>query len=249
MNHDDGVGYPLTFYVPEYRRRTITMWRAIAARYRNETAVLGYDLLNEPITPYHDTDFLNSRLEPFYRELVEAIREVDPNHPIMLAGAQWSTNFDVFGPPFADNLGYTYHMFWAGPQRSSIQKYVNFGNRWQVPIFIGETGEPERRLEREVPHAERALRPRLELLDLQEPRHALHRRLHHQAGRLGRHRPVRQRAEEPVGHDGKAFARSRGGDAAPVHRQCPLRPHHHPRQLCRLARPHRDLPAPRRRRP
>lgn len=141
VNHDDGVGYPLTFYVPEYRRRTLTMWRAIAARYKDETAVLGYDLLNEPITPYHDTDFLNSRLEPFYRELVEAIRAVDPNHPIMLAGAQWSTNFDVFGPPFADNLGYTYHMFWAGPQRSSIQKYVNFGNRWQVPIFIGETGE------------------------------------------------------------------------------------------------------------
>lgn len=141
VNHDDGVGYPLTFYVPEYRRRTITMWRAIAERYKDETAVLGYDLLNEPITPYHDTDFLNSRLEPFYAELVAAIREVDPNHPIMLAGAQWSTNFDVFGPPFADNLGYTYHMFWAAPQRSSIQKYVNFANRWQVPIFIGETGE------------------------------------------------------------------------------------------------------------
>ncbi|WP_371345086.1 glycoside hydrolase family 5 protein [Ancylobacter sp. IITR112] len=141
VNHDDGVGYPLTFYVPEYQGRTVTLWRAIAERYRNETAVLGYDLLNEPITPYHDTDFLNSRLEPFYRRLVAAIREVDPNHPIMLAGAQWSTNFDVFGPPFADNLGYTYHMFWAGPQRSSIQKYVNFANRWQVPIFIGETGE------------------------------------------------------------------------------------------------------------
>ncbi|MCK0207675.1 glycoside hydrolase family 5 protein [Starkeya koreensis] len=141
VNHDDGVGYPLTFYVPEFKRRTITMWRAIAERYRDETAVLGYDLLNEPITPYHDTDFLNSRLEPFYRDLVTAIREVDPNHPIMLAGAQWSTNFDVFGPPFAENLGYTYHMFWAAPQRSSIQKYVNFANRWQVPIFIGETGE------------------------------------------------------------------------------------------------------------
>jgi len=141
VNHDDGVGYPLTFYVPEFKRRTITLWRAIAERYRDETAVLGYDLLNEPITPYHDTDVLNSRLEPFYRDLVTVIREVDPNHPIMLAGAQWSTNFDVFGPPFAENLGYTYHMFWAAPQRSSIQKYVNFANRWQVPIFIGETGE------------------------------------------------------------------------------------------------------------
>ena len=141
VNHDDGVGYPLTFYVPEFKRRTITLWRAIAARYRDETAVLAYDLLNEPISPYHDTDYLNPRLEPMYEEIARAIREVDPNHPLILAAAQWSTNFAVFGPPFAENLGYTYHKFWASPERREVQDYVNFANRWGVPIFLGETGE------------------------------------------------------------------------------------------------------------
>lgn len=141
VNHDDGVGYPLTFYVPEFRRRTIALWQALAARYRDETAVLGYDLLNEPISPYHDTDFLNPRLEPVYQEIAAAIREVDPNHPLILAAAQWSTNFNVFGPPFADNLAYTYHKFWASPERREVQDYVNFANRWGVPIFLGETGE------------------------------------------------------------------------------------------------------------
>ncbi|GLK85106.1 glycoside hydrolase family 5 protein [Ancylobacter defluvii] len=141
VNHDDGVGYPLTFYVPEFKRRTITMWRAIAERYKDETAVLAYDLLNEPISPYHDMDYLNPRLEPLYAEITAAIRQVDPNHPVILAAAQWSTNFGVFGPPFAGNVGYTYHKFWASPERREVQDYVNFANRWGVPIFLGETGE------------------------------------------------------------------------------------------------------------
>ncbi|HEY9213900.1 MAG TPA: cellulase family glycosylhydrolase [Ancylobacter sp.] len=141
VNHDDGVGYPLTFYVPEFRRRTVAMWRAIAERYRDETAVLAYDLLNEPISPYHDTDYLNPRLEPLYAEITAAIREVDKNHPVILAAAQWSTNFGVFGLPFDANAGYTYHKFWASPERREVQDYVNFANRWGVPIFLGETGE------------------------------------------------------------------------------------------------------------
>lgn len=141
VNHDDGIGYPLTFYVPEFKRRTIAMWRAIAERYRDETTVLGYDLLNEPISPYSDTDYLNPRLEPFYREIAAAIRAVDPNHPILLEAGQWATNFGVFGPPFAENLGYSYHKFWASPERREVQDYINFGNRWGVPIFLGETGE------------------------------------------------------------------------------------------------------------
>ncbi|MBS7542205.1 glycoside hydrolase family 5 protein [Ancylobacter oerskovii] len=141
VNHDDGVGYPLTFYVPEFKRRTLALWTAIAARYRDETAVLAYDLLNEPISPYHDMDYLNPRLEPLYAEITAAIRKVDPNHPVILAAAQWSTNFNVFGPPFASNVGYTYHKFWASPERREVQDYVNFAHRWGVPIFLGETGE------------------------------------------------------------------------------------------------------------
>ncbi|MBS7539229.1 glycoside hydrolase family 5 protein [Ancylobacter lacus] len=141
VNHDDGVGYPLTFYIPKYQRATIAMWQAIAGRYRDETAVLAYDLLNEPISPYHDQDYLNPRLEPLYARITQAIRAVDTHHPVILAAAQWSTNFGVFGPPFDGNAGYTYHKFWASPERREVQDYVNFANRWQVPLFLGETGE------------------------------------------------------------------------------------------------------------
>ena len=47
----------------------------------------------------------------------------------------------MLGPPFAKNLAYTYHSFWASTERSSIQRHLNFANRHNVPLFLGETGE------------------------------------------------------------------------------------------------------------
>jgi endoglucanase len=141
VNHDDGPGFPLTFYVPRYRQLTIALWRRLAAHYRDETAILGYDLLNEPISPYSDVNYLNPQLEPLYRDIVAAIRSVDPNHVVLLAGAQWGTNFAVFDRPFDGNAVYTYHKFWINPTRDGVQDYLNFSNRWKVPVLIGETGE------------------------------------------------------------------------------------------------------------
>lgn len=156
INHDDGPGYPLMFYVPAHRKLTIDLWRHIALRYRDENTVIGYDLLNEPIAPYHDTHYLNPRLEPFYREVTAAIREVNPNHIVFLAGGQWSTNFDALGAPFTDNLGYTYHKFWSSTGRDAIQSYLNFSNQHNVPILLGESGE----LTDEWMHAFRTLHER-----------------------------------------------------------------------------------------
>jgi len=141
VNHDDGPGFPLVFYVPRYRELTVELWRRLALHYRDETAILGYDLLNEPISPYNDEAYLNPRLEPLYREIVAAIRSVDSKHAVILAGAQWSTSFAAFSRPFDDNAIYSYHKFWAVPARDAVQSYADFGNRWNVPLLIGETGE------------------------------------------------------------------------------------------------------------
>lgn len=141
VNHDDGPGFPLVFYVPHYRQLTIALWRALAEHYRDDPTILGYDLLNEPISPYNDMDYLNPRLEPLYREIVAAIRRVDTNHAVLLAGTQWSISFAAFERPFDTNAIYTYHKFWAKPTRDAVQSYLDFGNRWKVPLLIGETGE------------------------------------------------------------------------------------------------------------
>ena len=140
-HHDDGAGFPMLFYVPRYHQMTVKLWRAIAQRYAGDPAILGYEILNEPIAPFHDTATLNPRLDAFYREVTAAIREVDPGRIVFLSAGQWSTRFDMLGRPFADNLAYTYHVFWSSTQRDSIQRHMNFGNRYDVPLFLGETGE------------------------------------------------------------------------------------------------------------
>jgi len=117
------------------------MWRTIASRYRNEPAVLGYDLLNEPIPNIPAVEIYNSKLEPLYKRIVAAIREVDRNHVVILGGAQWDSNFAVFGPPFDRNAMYTFHKYWTDPVKSVIQPYLDYRDRYNVPIWLGESGE------------------------------------------------------------------------------------------------------------
>lgn len=141
VNHDDGTGFPLVLYLRREQHRTTEFWREMARRYADDPTVLGFELLNEPISTYNDEDALNPRLEPFYRQLTAAVRQVDPHHIIFLAAAQWDQNIGVFGPPFAPNLVYVYHQFWSPTGRDAIQDYINFSIRYQAPILLGEAGE------------------------------------------------------------------------------------------------------------
>ena len=140
-NIDDSWGYPFLFESAESQELTVNIWRTIAARYRNEPTVIGYDLLNEPIAHYFDTATLNPKLEPLYRKIVAGIREVDTNHLIFLGGAQWSNNFKVFGPPFDEKLVYTFHKYWMEVNKGAIQEYLDFRDKHNVPVWMGESGE------------------------------------------------------------------------------------------------------------
>ena len=140
-NIDDSWGYPFLFESAESQELTARIWQKLAARYANEPAVLGYDLLNEPIAHYFDAAHFNPRLEPLYRKLVAAVRTVDKNHVIFLGGAQWDTNFKVFGPPFDPKLAYTFHKYWMKVEQAAVQEYVDFSNRYGVPLYMGESGE------------------------------------------------------------------------------------------------------------
>jgi endoglucanase len=109
--------------------------------YRNEQSVLGYDLLNEPIPHYPKVKPLNPFLEPLYKRLSGEIRKVDTHHILFLGGAQWDSNFAVFGKPFDANVAYTFHKYWTAPDESVIRQYLDFRERYDVPIWMGESGE------------------------------------------------------------------------------------------------------------
>src|SRR5207249_8671092 len=140
-NIDDSFGYPFLFGRRESQELTVSLWRKLAARYRDQPAVIGYDLLNEPIAHYFDAASLNPKLEPLYRKIVSGIREVDRNHMIFLGGAQWDTNFKVFGAPFDRKLVYTFHKYWMTVNQGAIQEYLNFRDKYNVPVWMGESGE------------------------------------------------------------------------------------------------------------
>ena len=102
--------------------------------------MLGYDLLNEPIPNFpncRNTTQVGAALSSHRGR----IREVDKNHIVILGGAQWDTDFTVFGPPFDSNAMYTFHKYWMKPEQKEIQQYVDFRDKYHVPIWMSESGE------------------------------------------------------------------------------------------------------------
>lgn len=140
-NIDDSYAYPFLYDDTAAQNETVSIWKRIADHYKNEKIILGYDLLNEPIPHFYDTGYFNPKLEPLYKKITAAIRTIDKNHLIFLGGAQWDSNFDVFGKPFDDKLVYTFHKYWTAPIREVVQSYINFRDKYNVPVYCGETGE------------------------------------------------------------------------------------------------------------
>lgn len=140
-NIDDSGGYPWLYQSPQEQQHLIAIWRRLSAHYRDNPTVLGYDLLNEPIPHYPQLSFLNPSLEPLYKTLSGEIRKVDAHHILFLGGAQWDSNFSVFGKPFDANVAYTFHKYWTAPDESVLRQYIDFRERFDVPLWMGESGE------------------------------------------------------------------------------------------------------------
>lgn len=70
-----------------YQKRTIELWQALATHYRKNTAIAGYDLLNEPAGA--DSP---ETLWQFYDQMYDAIRTIDSNHLIVMEGLWVDTN-------------------------------------------------------------------------------------------------------------------------------------------------------------
>ncbi len=140
-NIDDSWGYPWLYESSRDQDSICQVWKGIAQRYRDNPIVIGYDLMNEPIPQFPRLRKYNDQLEPLYRRITKAIREVDSSHAIILEAAQWDTNFKVFGPPFDSNVVYEFHKYWMPPVQNAIQEYVDYRDRYNVPIWLGESGE------------------------------------------------------------------------------------------------------------
>ncbi len=142
-NIDDSYGYPWLFESEESQQLFCEIWKKIANRYKDEPAILGYDLLNEPIaTHFNNKEEINKHLVPVYKKGIEAIRSVDKNHIILLGGAQWNSNFTMFDEKAIDSkMMYTCHRYWCDTLQTNLQDFVDFRTKVNLPLYMGETGE------------------------------------------------------------------------------------------------------------
>ncbi len=94
---------------PEFnQQRTVDLWREIANRYKNEPAILGYELMNEPFLPY-------GIHWPVLRDLLvritTAVRAVDTNHIVFVEGNYFAGTFEGLVPPWDPQTVLCFHKY------------------------------------------------------------------------------------------------------------------------------------------
>ncbi|SDB54986.1 Aryl-phospho-beta-D-glucosidase BglC, GH1 family [Flavobacteriaceae bacterium MAR_2010_188] len=142
-NIDDSYGYPYLLKSKSSQDLMTEIWAEIAEHYKDDPTILGYDIVNEPVAHYFNDQLpeLNHELFLLYKRIINEVRQVDPRHTIFLNGSVWSGNFDVFEEMIDDNIVYEFHKYWFEVNQESVQYYLDFSEKNQVPIYIGETGE------------------------------------------------------------------------------------------------------------
>ncbi|MDT8416580.1 MAG: cellulase family glycosylhydrolase [Lutibacter sp.] len=142
-NIDDSYGYPYLFKSKSSQDLMTEIWVKIAEKYKDEPLIIGYDIVNEPIAHYFNDElpYLNHQLFLLYKRIITEIRALDTAHTIFLNGSNWSGNFEVFEEIIDDNVVYEFHKYWFEVNQGAIQQYLDFRDKHQVPIYIGETGE------------------------------------------------------------------------------------------------------------
>ncbi len=129
------------------QRKMIALWRKLANRYKDEPWIGGYDIINEPNWNFTEEDKngcdekLNAPLRQLMVDITKAIREVDPNHIIFIEGNCWGNNYEGIFPLWDDNTVLSFHKYWNFNTKESIQEFLDYRKEYNVPIWLGESGE------------------------------------------------------------------------------------------------------------
>jgi endoglucanase len=135
---------PELFMDKKYQDRLVDLWVKLAGRYHDNTTVVAYDLLNEPLPANTGAAEKYKHLVlPLYQRITAAIREVDKNHMITLEGVDWANDWSIFTGSIDDNVFYQFHYYcWDWPDYlKSVQQYIDLREKLNAPVWVGETGE------------------------------------------------------------------------------------------------------------
>jgi aryl-phospho-beta-D-glucosidase BglC (GH1 family) len=148
---DNGYGIPLFWEYEVFRNKMTMLWKKIANRYSEEPFLFGYDLLNEPAMAQWNA------LNKFYKKTIQAIREVDKNHIIVLEGDHFSMDFSGLEIEDWDQVAVSFHYYptvWytnilketntrsqrKDKIRDGLLRLLEAKEKIKCPFFCGEFG-------------------------------------------------------------------------------------------------------------
>ncbi len=130
------------------QQKMIALWRKLAERYKDEQWIGAYDIINEPNWGFEDekdtrgtAEKKNGPLKKLMMDVTKAIREVDKNHIIIIEGNGFGNNYNGILPAWDNNMVVSFHKYGNFNNSSSIKKFLDLREQYNIPIWLGESGE------------------------------------------------------------------------------------------------------------
>ena len=124
------------FHEADYQDHYVALWEKIARRYKDEPAIWGYDLVNEPVqntpSPPGVADYLGAQVRA-----AKAIRAIDPKMPIFIEAAEWDSaaGYRELDPVDIPNVIYQVHMY-----TPAEFTYQGVHGKWKSAAYPGKIG-------------------------------------------------------------------------------------------------------------
>ena len=122
------------FYDRRYAEWFVNFWRDVARRYKDHPAIWGYDLINEPVQSRpSEHGYWELQLEA-----ARAIREVDPERPIIVEANNWAApeSFRYLKPFPLKNIIYQLHCYLP----LAYTHQLVHGGKVENPVFLTYPG-------------------------------------------------------------------------------------------------------------
>jgi aryl-phospho-beta-D-glucosidase BglC (GH1 family) len=122
------------FNQKQFQDYFLSVWEMMANRYKNETQIMGYDILNEP----DDSNLVPGLMNwhDLASAVVQRIRAIDSQHSIIVEASPGGLVFTLpkFEPLPFDNIIYSFHMY--DPSQFTFQGLINNSTSIYYPGII-----------------------------------------------------------------------------------------------------------------
>ena len=130
--HSDNGGHIANLWnYKDNQDRVVWLWEQLAAHYKDNRWIAGYNPLNEPAEPKH------IRLVEYYNRLYDAIRSIDAHHTLFLDGNTFASDFTHFSDEYVKkwkNTSYSIHDYSRFGFPASPEKYTGSGDQVKAVI-------------------------------------------------------------------------------------------------------------------